>query len=171
MKKLNFAFLLASVFIYLSCSEKEEITSPVSDTPVAEEVKLGNQNRVNLPTRTLRNLRYNQIQYKGSHNSYERNESPVQQLGYSFPRYNDNCMALEFDLWRNTPSNSYNETNVPENLWVIAHISHPGRNGRSLGSHLYHIKRWSDRNPNHWPVMIKLDIKSGNGGIKILIGK
>lgn len=161
MKKLSYLLLLAHTLIFLSCTEKEEIITP---EPINEEVSLTNLNRQNLPTRTLENLRYNQIQYKGSHNSYERNEAPVAQLGYSFPRYNDNCMPLEFDIWRNTPRSPYTQTNVPGNLWVIAHRIHPGRNGRYLSSDLYHIKRWSDNNPNHWPVMIKLDIKSGNGG-------
>ena len=161
MKK-NFFLLAYLVFTFVSCTKTDEcincnesqtIDSKSTDTSSLQERRLSTQGY----------LKYNNVMFKGSHNSYERRESIEEQLNYSNPIHQNNVLALEFDVWRNTPKN-YNRTNIPSNTWVVNHWPHPGKRGRTLASYFSQLKNWHTKVKNHVPVMIKLDIKSSNGG-------
>ncbi|TPN83367.1 Ca2+-dependent phosphoinositide-specific phospholipase C [Aquimarina algicola] len=153
MKKLKFLFVFVSL-ILASCS---------TDCLDCEETSVHpNVDAKRLPTQG--NLKYNEVMFKGSHNTYERREDITEQVSYSNPIYQNNVLAVELDIWRNTPSGSYNNRTIPANTWVVNHWPHPGRGGRTLSSYFAKLKDWHNRNSNHLPVMIKLDVKSSNGG-------
>lgn len=110
-----------------------------------------------------KNARYNKITFKGSHNSYERRESITQQLTHykknGKTSYNGNCMALEFDIWRHTKP--IRNGRVDSGLWTVNHLVNTGP---KLSRYLNELMDWHNRTPNHHPIMIKLDVKSKNGG-------
>ncbi|TCI91711.1 Ca2+-dependent phosphoinositide-specific phospholipase C [Tenacibaculum sp. M341] len=158
MKKLNLLFIL-TLFLY-NCSDVENCLS-------CESEQINNETNVNVTGNKLPtpgHLKYNQVMYKGSHNSYERKEDIIEQISNSTPIYQNNVLALELDIWRNTPKDSYNNKTIPANTWVVNHWPHPGRYGRTLSYYFSKLKDWHNRNQNHLPIMIKLDVKSSNGG-------
>lgn len=108
-------------------------------------------------------LRYDQIMFKASHNSYERNETRGEQLTFHPDKpYNSGCLGLEFDIWRHsdiyTPGQS-----IPETYFTVNHVS-PGKT--VFKQYLEELKNWHNglANKNHYPVLITLDIKSKEGG-------
>ncbi|WP_165605773.1 Ca2+-dependent phosphoinositide-specific phospholipase C [Flavivirga aquatica] len=156
--KSSILLTLFFAILTLSGCQKDDIlienTTDSKDTNAANTQRSG----INFPR-----LRYNQVTFKGSHNSYERNESIATQLNHNLnQKHNDNCLALEFDIWRNTYTN-ITKHNIPEDFWVVAHTFHPGRRNK-LSGYLKQVKDWSNSHPNHMPIMVKLDIKSNNGG-------
>ncbi|WP_299714702.1 Ca2+-dependent phosphoinositide-specific phospholipase C [uncultured Tenacibaculum sp.] len=161
MKKILFLSIL-TLFTLISCSESDncyECESSITNEIESSDIETTKNRAVNLDQ-----LKYNQVMYKGSHNSYERREDITEQITNSSPAYQNNVLALELDIWRNTPRNSYTNTSIPSNTWVVNHWPHPGRYGRTLASYFSKLKDWHNRNRNHLPIMIKLDVKSSNGG-------
>ncbi len=108
------------------------------------------------------NLRYHQITFKASHNSYERDETLSQQPTFNPEQpYNDGCLGLEFDIWRH--SSRYTPGRAINPLYFTVHHDKPNKGG-TLAHHLGEVKNWHNDNPNHPPVLITIDIKSTNGG-------
>ncbi len=110
-----------------------------------------------------KNAPYNKITFKGSHNSYERRESISKQLTHykknGETSYNGNCMALEFDIWRHTKP--IRNERVDSGLWTVNHFVNTGP---QLSRYLQELMDWHNKTPNHHPIMVKLDVKSNNGG-------
>lgn len=107
-------------------------------------------------------LRYHQITFKASHNSYERDETIAEQLTFNPSQpYNDGCLGIEFDIHRH--SSRYVPYRAINPLYFTVHHD-KGNKGGTLAHHLDEVKAWHDLNPNHPPVLITIDIKSENGG-------
>ncbi|MBK8493312.1 MAG: hypothetical protein IPL49_21140 [Saprospirales bacterium] len=104
---------------------------------------------------------YDQIIFKASHNSYDRDESIAEQLTFhpSSP-HNGGCMALEFDIWRHS-SPFIRDQRISDNYFMV---SHTGTGGSTLANYLRQIKSWHHRTPNHPVILITIDIKSKEGG-------
>ena len=162
MKKLRvhyLPFLLIPFFMLSSCKKEAEEVTPTKE--VTEETS--SKKKPKGHTKSANSLRYNEVSFKGSHNSYERRETIAEQLSSSGPAYDNRCLSLEFDIWRNTSSFT-DHTNIASNFFVVAHIFHPGKYGTTLRHYLQQVKAWSTANPNHEPIMVILDVKSKNGG-------
>ena len=109
----------------------------------------------------MSNLRFDQIIFKASHNSYERNESISEQLSFhANSPYNCGCMALEFDIWRHS-SDFTPGKEIKKDYFTVAHTT-PG--SKPLASYFEGVLSWHKNNPNHDVVLITLDIKSSGGG-------
>lgn len=97
--------------------------------------------------------RYDEVMFKASHNSYERDEKPIsEQLSWSARNpWQAGCRGLELDLhespflW----------------LWSVHHSgSYTGRTDMQLGEYLHHLRRWSMLHTGHDVVTVTLDLKS-----------
>ncbi len=109
----------------------------------------------------MSNLSYDQIIFKASHNSYERDESLSEQLTFNINNPSDGgCMAVEFDIWRHSSSYIPGES-ISDEYFTVAHVT-PGND--KLSNYLNQLLIWHNNNTNHYPVLIYLDIKSSNNG-------
>ncbi|WP_010179101.1 Ca2+-dependent phosphoinositide-specific phospholipase C [Aquimarina agarilytica] len=178
MKHLKTVALIAISFLFFQCEketnqELNEVPVVVNETesetfneafvipePSIEE-EGGNLGAKSGPAN--RNVPYNKITFKGSHNSYERRESIARQLTHykknGKTSYNGNCMGLEFDIWRHTKP--IRNGRVDSGLWTVNHFVNTGP---KLSVYLKQLLEWHDKTPNHHPIMVKLDVKSKNGG-------
>lgn len=104
---------------------------------------------------------FDQIIFKASHNSYDRDETLLQQLTFNPSKpYNCGCMGLELDIWRHSSSYVPYES-ISAGYFTVAHDT-PGN--KTLKSYFDQILQWHNGNPAHDVVLITLDIKSSNGG-------
>lgn len=95
--------------------------------------------------------------FKASHNSYDRDETIPQQLTFnSSEAYQCGCRGVELDIWRHSDDPTMNP-----GLFTVNHIS--GLSGDTLKSWLDQVLSWHHSNPNHDLVWVMLDIKSSNG--------
>lgn len=95
--------------------------------------------------------RFHEVQFKASHNSFDRDEKPVtDQLAWrpSQP-HQAGCRGLELDL-RESP-----------NLWSwsVHHDEYQGRADLQLSEYLRHLRRWSEFHPGHDVITITVDLK------------
>lgn len=99
-------------------------------------------------------LNYQNVSFKGSHNSYQQPASMSVQLTFN-PNNPSNygCRGLELDIWRNS-----DKMGTPD-LFTVGHVTN---DGPPLSDYLTDILTWHQANPNHDPVFITLDIKSSN---------
>ncbi|WP_010521810.1 Ca2+-dependent phosphoinositide-specific phospholipase C [Aquimarina agarivorans] len=179
MKQLKLVGLFSIVFMFFQC-EKEAITDKneqvnsvqqidddlFSKTDLIPEPSVELNEHFNLGAKigpANKNVPYNKISFKGSHNSYERRESIAQQLTHykknGKTSYNGNCMGLEFDIWRHTKP--IKNGRVDAGLWTVNHLTNTGP---KFSRYLSELLDWHNITPNHHPVMVKLDVKSKNGG-------
>jgi len=95
---------------------------------------------------------YEQVSFKASHNSYERDEKPfTEQLSWSTKHpYQAGCRGLELDL-RESPNLT---------VWAIDHDEYTGRADRQFSEYLHHLRRWSTTDPGHDVVTVTLDLKA-----------
>jgi Phosphoinositide phospholipase C, Ca2+-dependent len=97
--------------------------------------------------------RYDQVAFKASHNSYERDEKPLTaQLAWQ-PRqpHQAGCRGLEIDL--------HESANLW--LWSVHHDGvYTGGADMQFAEYLHHLRRWSTANTGHDVVTITLDLKS-----------
>jgi hypothetical protein len=104
-------------------------------------------------------MKYHEVSFKASHNSYERNESIHQQLNY-FP--NDpsrcGCRGLEFDIWRHS--------SATERFFTVSHDDPNG--GYPFAYYLGLLLSYHLNNPQHDVILVTIDIKSSNGSIASL---
>lgn len=109
----------------------------------------------------MSNLSYDQIIFKASHNSYDRDESLSEQLTFNNNTPSDGgCMAIELDIWRHSSAYIPDES-ISDNYFTVAHTT-PGN--KKLSGYLNQILIWHNNNHNHNPVLIYLDIKSSKNG-------
>jgi len=179
LKTLVFTFTISSLFF--QC-EKERIhnqnddstfvqkkgATPLEDGFLKQEPSVEENDAFRSGAKSgpaNQNVSYHKISFKGSHNSYERNETIAEQLTY-YKRnrktsHNGNCMALEFDIWRHTKP--IRNGRVDDRLWTVNHFVNTGP---KLSQYLKELLDWHKKTPNHYPIMVKLDVKSKNGGFQ-----
>ncbi|TYP98797.1 calcium-dependent phosphoinositide phospholipase C [Tenacibaculum adriaticum] len=172
MKFLKPFFFLLLISLFIQCEKNSDENDLNTDNIELESLdNLDNitaNKGTGISVSDLNNLKYHQIVFKGSHNSYERNES----IGEQLTRYvksdgktseNGNCMGVELDIWRHTSSFTPNG-DISDNFWTVNHTS--GLFGDKLSKYLNELKQWHDGSPDHYPIMVKLDIKSTGGGFQ-----
>lgn len=94
---------------------------------------------------------YNEVIFKASHNSQDRDERPItRQLETERHRpHQGGCRGLELDL-KESPD-------LP--MWSVDHDRHRTEADRQLTAFLDHLRRWSGMNPGHDVVTVHLDLK------------
>lgn len=95
-------------------------------------------------------LHYNEVTMKSSHNSYERNESIIQQLKWvtGMPS-NDGCGSLEIDVAQSDEGNE----------WAVSHVGNYNKKYRQLSQYLSDLTAYSTNNPGHDVVTLHIDLK------------
>ncbi len=95
---------------------------------------------------------YEQVSFKASHNSYERDEKPfTEQLSWSPKQpHQAGCRGLELDL-RESPNLT---------VWAVDHDEYTSRADRQFSEFLHHLRRWSTLHPRHDVVTVTLDLKA-----------
>jgi len=109
----------------------------------------------------MSDLTFDQIIFKASHNSYDKNgESLASQLTFNPAQpYNNGCMAIELDIWReSSPYTPY--VSIAKDYFKVGHTSP----GDDLCDYFADVLNWHKSNPGHDVVLITLDIKSWQGG-------
>lgn len=105
---------------------------------------------------------YNQVMFKASHNSYERDEPIPDQIHWDFENnYQGGCRNIELDIWRHS--------NQWEGLFTVHHES--GNKGDNLSDYLRLLVDWHNSNPGHDVISVMLDIKSSNGNYELFPGE
>ncbi|MDJ0799731.1 MAG: Ca2+-dependent phosphoinositide-specific phospholipase C [Calothrix sp. MO_167.B12] len=109
-------------------------------------------------------LTYDQIIFKASHNSYERTIKPVsKQLDFNKAEPHQlGCLSLEYDIWRHSSDFKPGEQ-IDEGYFKVAHVSIEP-NQKTLAFYLQDLLEWHNRNPDYYPILITIDIKSTGGG-------
>ncbi len=95
---------------------------------------------------------YNEVVFKASHNSFERDERPItEQLTFNRRTpHQAGCRGLELDL-RESPNLT---------VWAVDHDEYTARADRQFAAFLAHLKRWSTMHPSHDVITITLDLKA-----------
>lgn len=93
--------------------------------------------------------RYDTVQFKASHNSYARDAPLTGQMVFetTHPWWHG-CRGLELDL-RQSPSD--------HQVWSVDHDRFDPN--RLFDRYLRRLELWSDRHPNHDPILLTLDLK------------
>jgi len=105
-----------------------------------------------MPVFDYHDLRYHEVSFKASHNSYEREEAPCfTQLAWTEGRpHVAGCRGLELDI-QQSPSNW---------AWSVAHIGgYSGSADTQLATYLRALVWWSEENRGHDVVTVLLDLK------------
>ena len=107
-------------------------------------------------------LGYDYVAFKASHNSYDRDESIVEQLRWNdAKRYDGGCRSVEFDIVRH--SDGSHGTSI--SYFQVSHEQ--GGEGKPLADYLAELQAFHAEDPGHGPVMVCLDIKSKEGDFKV----
>lgn len=102
-------------------------------------------------------LKYNEVSFKASHNSYDRDESTHEQLNFhSQDPSRCGCRGLEFDIWRHSGEK--------ERFFTVSHTQILSE-GPPLSSYLGQLLSWHLNNPRHDVIFVTLDIKSSQGDL------
>lgn len=98
------------------------------------------------------NRHYQDVTFKASHNSYERDERPfTEQLSWTGRSpHQAGCRGVELDL-RESP-------NLP--VWAVDHDEYTSRADRQFSEFLHHLRRWSSMHPRHDVITVTLDLKA-----------
>jgi hypothetical protein len=99
-------------------------------------------------------LKYHEVTFKASHNSYDRDEPTLQQLAFH-PEDPSRCgcRGLELDIWRHSDQQ--------ERFFTVSHSDPDG--GNALSWYLKQLLSWHNNNPAHDVILVTLDIKSTHG--------
>jgi hypothetical protein len=101
---------------------------------------------------------YNNLQQKGSHNSYQRDEDIHQQLAFNMAKpYQCGCRALEVDFARHSDSTHGRSANY----FQVTHDQ--GGDGIPLAAYLGYLLSFHLATPMHDPIFVTLCIKSSQG--------
>jgi len=101
-------------------------------------------------------MKYHEVSFKASHNSYDRDESIHEQLKFfTTDPSRCGCRGLEFDIWRHSSES--------ERFFTVSHDDPGG--GYPLAYYLGLLLSFHFNNPTHDPVFVTIDIKSENGSI------
>jgi hypothetical protein len=110
--------------------------------------------------------RYNELAFKASHNSYQRDEDIHEQLQWNeHQQYDGGCRGLEIDITRH--SDSSNGTSL--HYFQVSHEK--GGSGQPLADYLGYLLSWHLANTDHDPVFVDLDIKSEEGSVEKFPGE
>jgi len=110
---------------------------------------------------TYGDLRWHQVRFKASHNSYERDEDLHQQLLWDVGApWQGGCRALELDIWRHSDASG----GTSLGYFTVAHSS-PG--DVPLANYLGHLLSFHANWLNHDPVLVTLDIKCSHGSAAV----
>lgn len=105
----------------------------------------------------VRDLPYNQVSFKASHNSYDRDETLVEQLAWdSIQPWQGGCRGLELDI---------NESGEGHQ-WSVGHVGGYSSNERQLSQFLAELSAWSRANYGHDVVTLYLDLKEVHEGFQ-----
>lgn len=98
---------------------------------------------------------YQNLVFKTSHNSYDRDESIQDQLDFNATQtYQCGCRGIELDIWR------HSSDKMNKGYFTVNHLTNGGEN---LSEYLDDLSDWHGDNPNHDVVWVTLDIKSSDG--------
>jgi len=104
-----------------------------------------------------RRLHYQNARFKASHNSYQRNEDFHQQLTFDASQpFQAGCRGLECDIWRH--SDSTKGTSVGYFM-----IGHESSGPHAFADYLGYLLSWHEKDLNHDPILVMIDIKSTAG--------
>ena len=104
------------------------------------------------------NLGYDQLAFKASHNSYQRDEDLLEQLQWNDDRrYDCGCRGLELDITRHSDDSG----GASETYFQVSHDQ--GGEGRTLASYLDDLESFHAADQAHDPIFVTLDIKSEEG--------
>ena len=92
---------------------------------------------------------YNEVKFKSSHNSYNRDEHILDQIEWK-GSYEYGCRGLEFDLSQSEDGRHFSVGHLP---WYNDDAPH-------LSQYLNELRVWSMENPLHDCLTIHLDLKS-----------
>ena len=108
------------------------------------------------PLSDLDSLRYNEVQFKGAHNSIDRDESISAQLDWdSKEPHQGGCRGIELDIVQDPKYTGRDET------WVFG-VQHGGPYTPAtpgLVKCLREVRSWSESHPRHHVVTIHIDLK------------
>lgn len=111
----------------------------------------------------MSNLAYQNLTFKASHNSYDRNETLTEQITWhSDDPSNCGCRGIELDIWRES-SDFVPYESINSDYFKVAHVT-PVFGAPKLSDYLAELKEWHNDNPGHDPIFVVLDIKSSHGG-------
>lgn len=100
-------------------------------------------------------LPYNTVSFKASHNSYDRDETLVEQLHWdSEDPWQGGCRGVELDINQSKDGNQ----------WSVGHVGGYSTKERQLSQFLNELRVWSIRNPGHDVVTLYLDLKEVHAG-------
>lgn len=106
----------------------------------------------------MKELTYDQIVFKASHNSEERREGISDQLSVDPGKNSNNgCMGIELDIHRIDTDYSPAQKISRENF-MVGHDH--DRAYETLASYLEQLLGWHYQNPNHDVILVSLDQKN-----------
>lgn len=107
-------------------------------------------------------LGYDYVAFKASHNSYDRDETIVEQLRWNdAKRYNGGCRSVEFDIVRHSDGSH----GANASYFQVSHDQ--GGEGTYLSDYLAELNAFHTEDAGHGPVMVCLDIKSKEGDVTV----
>jgi hypothetical protein len=105
---------------------------------------------------------YNNLQQKGSHNSYQRKEDLHQQLAFNATKpFQGGCRALEIDFARHSDATHGRNASY----FQVTHKQ--GGTGTPLAAYLGYLLSFHLATPTHDPIFVTLCIKSSKGDKKV----
>lgn len=105
----------------------------------------------------VNDLPYNQVSFKASHNSYDRDESLVEQLHWSSTEpWQGGCRGLELDINQSEEGNQ----------WSVGHVGGYDEDERQLSQFLAELRAWAEADPGHDVVTLYLDLKEVHEGFQ-----
>lgn len=154
-------FLTAISMAAWACGGGADFSAMVEDSasdsgagmmmPPSEPIGFGDAGPGEVDAGALSTLRYNEVQQKATHNSYDRDEPNFDQLVYHRIR------ALEFDLHIGRSGES-----AVNGDWYVYHADLPTQNNTNcfrLSDCLASVKSFHDTFPQHEVVTVFLDLK------------
>ncbi|MFL5381082.1 MAG: Ca2+-dependent phosphoinositide-specific phospholipase C [Longimicrobiaceae bacterium] len=95
-------------------------------------------------------LRYNEVSFKAAHNSYQRDETLVEQIAWHPNDPSDaGCRAVELDI-------SQSDNGLE---WSVGHDAGYETNYRQLSQFLAELRAWGMNHPGHDVITVYLDLK------------
>ena len=106
-------------------------------------------------------MKYHEVSFKQSHNSYDRDEdSHVTLTFHSDDLGNAGCRGLEYDIWRHSDATGGKSVGY----FTVAHT---GGGGPPFASYLGYLLSWHLANPRHDVIFVTVDIKSSGGSKEV----
>jgi Phosphoinositide phospholipase C, Ca2+-dependent len=95
-------------------------------------------------------LPYCDVSFKCAHNSYQRDETIIEQIQWDPARpWEAGCRGVELDISQSSAGND----------WSVGHKKSYDRNYRQLSQFLNELRVWSEKTPGHDVITLHLDLK------------